>query len=217
MLISYTHSFIFFHVAKAAGISVREALTPYTQEPPQFKIRRPPIKIGDQPNPLYEVWSSMLTHATVRQTQQELPQEFTQYYKFAFVRNPWDWQVSMYHFLLKETTNNRYATIKALGSFRNYLEWVTREAKPFPKGATKFQKNMLVDDQGRVAVDEIGRFETLQQDFQRITAKLGINADLPRRNSSQHTDYRDYYDDYCRKLVANHFAEDIDLFGYTFG
>jgi len=217
MLISYTHSFIFFHVAKAAGISIREALAPYTQEPPHFKIRRPPSAINGKTNPLYEVWSSMLTHATVQQTQQELPQEFAQYFKFAFVRNPWDWQVSMYHFLMKETENPRYATINALGNFRNYLEWVIREDKPFPKGATKFQKDMLVDNQGRIAVDEIGRFENLSEDFQRISARMGINAVLARRNSSPHTDYRDYYDDYCKKLVATNFAEDIELFGYTFG
>lgn len=216
MLISHTHSFIFFHVAKVAGISIREALAPYTQEPAYFKIRRPPVEVDGKPNALYEIWSSMLTHATVKQTQREFPKEFNQYYKFAFVRNPWDWQVSMYHFLLKETQNTRYETIKALGSFKNYLEWVATEDKPFPKGATKLQKSMLVNDDGQLVVDEIGRFENLTADFQQITSRLGISAALPKRNDSKHKDYRHYYDNYSRKLVATHFEEDIDLFKYTF-
>jgi hypothetical protein len=219
MLISHTHSFIFFHVAKVAGISIREALVPYTQEPERFRMRRPPREIQGKPNPLYQIWDSALTHATAKQTQKALPNEFQRYYKFAFVRNPWDWQVSMYHFLLKKTENPRYKTIRALGSFQNYLEWVVKltEERPFPKGATKLQKNMLVDHENKVAMDEIGRFESLEADFQRITTKLGISANLPKRNYSHHQDYRGYYHAQTRKLVATHFAEDIDLFKYTFG
>ena len=42
MLISHSHRFIFFHVAKTAGLSVRNALQPYAEEPTKFKIKRPP-------------------------------------------------------------------------------------------------------------------------------------------------------------------------------
>jgi len=216
MLISYSHSFIFFHVAKAAGVSIRHALAPYALEPPSFFIRRPPREIDGTANPLYAIWCSSLTHATARQTQRALPEEFRRFYKFAFVRNPWDWHVSMYHFLLKETGNPRHRTVKALGSFRNYLEWVVGEDKPFPKGAPKLQKGMLIDTEGRIALDAIGRFETLARDFAAITAKLGISAALPRLNDSQHGPYQDYYDAYSKTLVAEHFAADIDLFEYSF-
>lgn len=210
MLISYSHSFIFFHVAKVAGISIREALAPYAQDPPHFRIRRPPPDIAGRPNPLYEIWSSTLTHATAQQVQKELPREFNAYYKFAFVRNPWDWQVSMYHFLRKEMPGFH------LKNFHEFLEWVISQEKPFPKGATKLQKMMLVDAQGQIAVDAIGRFENLSSDFQRITARFGINVPLAQRNASLHNNYQSYYDDYCRNLVATHYAEDIDLFGYQF-
>jgi hypothetical protein len=218
MLISYEHHFIFFHVAKVAGISIREALAPYTREPDHFRMRRPPKEIDGQPNKLYQVWDSALTHATVRQTARALPEEFNQFYKFAFVRNPWDWQVSMYHFLLKETENPRYETIKQLGSFRNYLEWLVllQEKRPFPKGATRLQKDMLVDKDNKLAVDDLGRFENLNADFQRIIKGLGITASLAKRNYSHHNHYQDYYDAQTRKLVATHFEEDIDLFKYTF-
>ncbi|MEZ5452426.1 MAG: hypothetical protein R3E93_06335 [Thiothrix sp.] len=87
-LISHTHHY-FSHVA-AAGISIREALLPYTREPEHFRMKRPPRSCIGKPNKLYQVWESALTHATARQTQKALPREFQQYYKFAFVRNPWD-------------------------------------------------------------------------------------------------------------------------------
>lgn len=216
MLISYSHSFIFFHVAKVAGISIRQALEPYSEEPERFKIKRPRPVINGEENRLYELWSSSLIHATVQQTQKALPKEFDRFYKFAFVRNPWDWQVSMYHFLLKETENPRYQTIKELGSFTRYLEWVIETEKPFPKGATKLQKDMLVDVDGNIAVDQIFRFENLSDDFKSIAKELGIETALPKLNYSNHKKYQDYYDDYSKSLVAKHFAEDIDLFEYTF-
>lgn len=216
MLVSYSHSFIFFHVAKVAGTSIRHALEPYTSEPEHFRIKRPVKEINGRLNPLYEMWSSTLTHATVKQTQKALPDEFNRFFSFAFVRNPWDWQVSMYHFLLQETDNPRYATVKQLGGFKQYLEWLVHEENPYPKGATKLQKSMLVDEKDRIVVDRIGRYENLAEDFQTITASIGLNAKLPIMNASSHRDYRDYYDSYTRKLVANHFAEDIDTFSYTF-
>jgi len=218
MLISSTHSFIFFHVAKVAGVSIRDALTPYTQEPERFITKRPPQNINGQRNPLYDRWDSMLTHATVAQTQRALPEQFASFYKFAFVRNPWDWQVSMYHFVLKMQADLDAHTVAQLGSFERYLAWVvaTDKPRPFPRGATKFQKAMLVDKSGQLGVDDIGRFETLSEDFNRFAAKIGIDVSLPNLNRSQHKRYHDYYDDHTKKLVAKHFAEDIDLFEYTF-
>jgi len=216
MLISYSHSFIFFHVAKVAGISIRHELLPYTQEPERFNVNRPPKKIKGRLNGFYLMWDSALTHATARQTQRALPEEFSQFYKFAFVRNPWDWQVSMYHFLLKEKENPRYKIVSELGSFKQYLMWVVEEEKPFPKGATKLQKTMLTDSNNKISVDKIGHFENLASDFSDIAATIGIKASLPKLNSSEHGNYTSYYDGYTKKLVERHFAEDIDLFGYTY-
>jgi len=216
MLISYTHSFIFFHVAKVGGISIRHALNPYTQEPKRFKINRPAQIINGKFNPFYAIWESALTHATVAQTQKALPQEFDKFHKFAFVRNPWDWQVSMYHFLLNQKDNYNYEMIKEFGSFRKYMEWVVLEDKPFPKGATKLQKTMLIDSGGNLAIDKIGRFENLAEDFNNIMGSLNINATLAKLNTSKHKPYQIYYDTYTKKLVEKHFAEDIDLFKYTF-
>jgi hypothetical protein len=216
MLLSRSHSFIFFHVAKVGGISIRHVLKPYTCEPEHFKINRPPRQIKGKPNRLYAIWESALIHATVKQTQTALPSEFNTFYKFAFVRNPWDWQVSMYHFLLKQPDNHRYQMIKEFGSFKQYMQWVVNEDRPFPKGATKLQSTMLIGADGKIAVDKIGRFETLAEDFQTIGESLGIQVTLPKLNYSLHTRYQDYYDTATKHLVEKHFSKDIELFEYTF-
>jgi hypothetical protein len=91
-----------------------------------------------------------------------------------------------------------------------------REAAPFPKGITKLQADMLTGADGTLLVDEIGRYETLRADFARICRHVGIEPLLPHLNRSHHRDYRTYYTERTRALVAEHFRKDIELFGYTF-
>lgn len=217
MLISYSHQFIFFHVTKAAGTSVKAVLEPYAQQPEKFKINRPPRMLGEQINPLYEMWASSLWHAKARDMQKELSEEvYNNFYKFSFVRNPWDWQVSYYHFILKEKDHVRHELVKSLDGFEEYLEWVISTKNPFPKGATKLQKDLITDLEGKIIVDFVGRYETLEADFDLVCQRLNIKASLPCLNKSKHRDYREYYNNRTRKLVEKHFQDDIALFGYTF-
>ncbi|MFZ9736450.1 MAG: sulfotransferase family 2 domain-containing protein [Prochlorotrichaceae cyanobacterium] len=218
MLISYDRQFIFFHVTKAAGTSVKKALDPYAQEPEKFKIARPPREVDGAPNSFYEMWESMLWHAKARDAQKELsPDIYDRFYKFAFVRNPWDWQVSYYHFILKQEDHIRHEQVKSMvGGFEEYLDWVIATKNPFPKGATKLQAEIITDKSGELIVDYVGRYETIHQDFNDVCQRLGLAVTLPHLNQSQHRDYRNYYNDRTRKLVAEYFQQDIELFGYTF-
>lgn len=218
MLISYTHNFLFFHVTKAAGTSVKDVLKAYAQEPQQFKIKRPQKQLNGKLNPLYEMWESSLWHAKAREVKKEMPEgEYNNFYKFAFIRNPWDWHVSYYHFILKETSHIRHQLVKSMtGGFEEYLEWVISTKNPFPKGATKLQKEIITDYDGKIIVDFIGRYETLAKDFNYICNSLSIDASLPHLNKSAHRDYRLYYTDKTKRIVEEFFYEDIELFGYTF-
>ncbi|MEY4195881.1 MAG: hypothetical protein RLZZ226_2249, partial [Pseudomonadota bacterium] len=78
------------------------------------------------------------------------------------------------------------------------------------------QSEMITDANGKLLVDFLGRYESLAADFDRIRDKLGIAERLPHVNKSQHEDYRNYYNDHTRDLVAEHFQTDIALFGYEF-
>jgi len=219
MLISYSKRFIFFHVAKVAGLSIRHALQDYCEEPAQFKIARPrPVREDGSPNPLYQAWSSTLLHARARDAREHLPAEvFGGFYKFAFVRNPWDWQVSMYHFILKRADHIHHARVKQMADFEEYLEWVIATRNPFTRGATKFQHEMVTDQDGHLLVDFVGRFESLQEDFHKVCQTIGIAAELPELNRTEHQDYTRYYNERSRARVAEYFAKDIELFGYRFG
>lgn len=217
MLISHSHQFIFFHVAKTGGMSARAVLEPFAEEPEKFKIKRPPRIKNGKPNKVYEMWEAILLHAKARDAKKLLPNGiFDDYYKFAFVRNPWAWQVSMYHFILKEPKHVKRKLVESMSGFDEYLEWVIATPNPYPKGATKLQAEAIADADGNLLVDYVGRFETLADDFNAVCGQLNLDVRLPHRNKSKHRDYRDYYNDHTRALVAKHFQQDIELFGYTF-
>jgi hypothetical protein len=66
-------------------------------------------------------------------------------------------------------------------------------------------------------VDDIGRFESFQKDFDRICEKIGVpKSNLPRKNASTHNSYREYYDQEMIDHVAKAHRHTIEQFGYNF-
>ena len=155
--------------------------------------------------------------------------EFAGLFKFSFVRNPWSRILSEY----------RYRNYFHHLSFRDFV----LNKLPKPGWDDKYrhvmpQYDMLYNQQGELLVDFIGRFETLQQDFDRVCEQLGIaESSLPHRNRSdkksrglkrkiknylymngenRHQCMADFYDDEIRAAVAKYYSKDIETFGYQF-
>jgi sulfotransferase famil protein len=192
MLLSLRHRFIFIHIYKAAGTSVTHALRPFTRE--SWFRRRAVPKLPD--------------HITAAELREAIGAVFDECFKFTFVRNPWDWQVSLYHYMKQNRKHPQHALIESM-TFPDYIRWRVREDK-------HLQKEFVTDAAGNVIVDFIGRFENLENDFAEACRRIGIAARLTHRNPSRHDDYRTYYDEETRALVAEHFREDVEMFGYTF-
>ena len=79
------------------------------------------------------------------------------------------------------------------------------------------QLGYLVDYEGKLLVDFVGRFETLDRDYAKICARLGLPATkLPHYRKSAHRDYTHYYDERARDIIAARYRNDIAAFGYEF-
>jgi hypothetical protein len=79
------------------------------------------------------------------------------------------------------------------------------------------QHALLVDADGALLTDAIGRVEEMQASYDAICARIGIPAAaLGQVNSSRRGDYRDYYDQVLIDGVSALYRRDLELFDYHF-
>ena len=209
MLISARHQFVFVHVYKVAGESIKAALKLYAT-PSLMDRALANVGVTTSAMRVYRLGWQFRKHAMAREAQHTLPPElYNSYYKFAFVRNPWDWQVSLYYYMLRDTFHKQHERAKSFANFEAYLEWRVAED-------VRFQKEFVTDEAGDLIVDFVGRYERLSDDFAAICQHLDIRAELPHKNRSmERRSYQSYYTDRTRRLVEETFAPDIEFFGYT--
>ncbi len=207
MLISKKHNFMFIHIYKNAGTSITAALKPFALNRWEWVINRAlkKLKISTRfdPQPFSDhVKASEIINAIGRES-------FNSFFSFAIVRNSWDWQVSLYKFMLKTTNHPQHDLVKNLGSFDEYIRWRC-------ENEVIFQKDFIYSNDGELLVDFVGRFENLDADFEKICSCIGISTTLPKLNVSNTKPYQQYYTDETKKLVRQTFSPDIALFGYDF-
>jgi hypothetical protein len=74
-----------------------------------------------------------------------------------------------------------------------------------------------ISEDGKIVVDLVGRFENLDRDWTRICEALGVDhVSLSRENPGTRGDYRSFYDETSKRLIAERFHRSIELFGYEF-
>jgi hypothetical protein len=183
---------IFIHVPKTAGSSIARAL--------------------------FEVESR---HVPYFEYERANPKKFRSYFKFGFVRNPWDRLVSAFFFLRRGGMNEldrawAEQNLAAYSTFDAFVrEWLNEEnIMSFPHFVP--QSFYLADTQGNLMVDFLGRYESLAADFAEVARRLGRVCTLPLYNKSEHAAFATYYSADTREIVARVYARDIAFFNYHF-
>ena len=216
-MISHKHRCIFVHIPKTAGTSVENALRRSSAgfesfTPDDFNIDRIPPHAGGYRG--LNRWD--IKHFPAK----FLREEYRDYFKFCFVRNPWDLVVSCYFWWIQQTRLEfrklQGQILEQLGftnfAFSFYTDYIN---EIFHQGMG--QCYWLLDDCRTPLVSFIGRFETLQHDYDLICNRIGIEqTQLPSLNRSVHRSYKDYYNTNTQKLVELKFNWDIERFGYCF-
>jgi hypothetical protein len=207
MIISFAHKFIFVAVPKTGTHAVRQALREQLG-PDDWE------QVGlfvEKTFPVPELAAIRHGHLTLRQVQPFLePDDFNGFFKFGFVRNPFDRFVSFCSFMTRKD-----------GSFDRDPQGVMHHflfvAPPWGRIHFQPQHIFFEDDHGRVIADHIGRVEEMQSGFDAACRRIGIpSRPLDKVNASRRGDYRDYYTPELREAVAKLYARDLDLFGYQF-
>ncbi len=165
--------------------------------------------------------------------------QFTRYFKFAFVRNPWDRVVSLYRYSSLNVPFKNFVLRRLATTLWERQYWFVRP-----------QREFIVDNAGSVRTDFVGRYECLDAHFRHVRREVGLEARLPHANASvetggglgsrcrdltagiircdatrlrsalgsseSHAEYHRYYDDATKKAVERLYEQDIDEFRYTF-
>ena len=218
MLISYSKNFLFIHIAKTGGTSIRAALRPYRWGGWYTVPLWLASQVSQLTRPRHKLGLKFPRHAKAIAAREMLPEPvYRDLFKFAVVRNPWDLQVSSYHHIQREKPE----CIAGVRDFGDFLRLKFDPERPYDymlDTSAELQHEYIVDLQGEVIVDFIGRYEHLQRDFQTICERIGIpTPELPHlRRADERGDYRRYYDDTLAEMVARHYHRDLEVLGYTF-
>ncbi len=145
-----------------------------------------------------------------------IPLKYEDYFKFAFVRNPWDRIVSTW--LNKIVTENRFGFPEKkrlrLLEFDDFVRFCSKQDLESCNIHFRAQSS-LIDLNN---VNFIGRFERFETDLKTVFSMLRIPIkSIPHMNkSNQGSHYRDYYSTFSKNLVSEMYRKDIQLFGYSF-
>lgn len=205
MIVAENPRFVFVHVHKTGGTSIKRVLRRYAMKPGHELANQFLKRIGiRQFSPVYYP-----NHFTANQLIERIGSvRFGSYYSFGFVRNPWDWQVSTYRYILRNRKHPHHKIVVALKEFGEYLRWRCDER-------FQLQRDFLYQDDKQV-VDFIGRFENLTEDFQSVCRQLKLRHRLPVLNRTGGKRYESYYTEYLKELVQTTYRPDIEEFGYQF-
>lgn len=203
---------IFIHTPKCGGSYVNQAFGKRFRQCPTL------------------LWREARGHKTFLEYQdifRARRKSLTPYVLFTVVRNPWDWHLSWFNYVSKDVDAKKsgmpieHEQIKDM-SFSEYLVWL--EDQSLPRSVNDYTRRQvsdwIIDETGKVAVNEILRQETLQDDLVALRDKYSLRIRIPLGqtiNASRTTcDYRSFYNDQQAEAVAARHSRDIGLFGYQF-
>lgn len=231
MILSHEHKFIYIKTYKTGSTSVEAALSGVcgpddviTEASEKLRdVRAKPAqnyRIEHPAKPARPLWKTLLgrperhyhpsvgyyEHMPAWRVRTYVGEEiWKRYYKFSFERNPWDRQVSWYHYKNKSKAADKKPSFDAFNADKRRA-WV--------------ENWDLYTQDGGIILDFVGRYESLDADFAKVLADIGLTDKvvLPKANVSKDRakGYREYYTEASRALITEWYQPEIRHFGYEF-
>ena len=193
----HRHKCIFIHIPKCAGSSVLASLGASARG---YQARR--------------IHQSYLAY---RQSDRK---KFEKYFKFAFVRDPFDRAISTYEYLHQGGNKkndsdfiNHYSITRI--SFEEFVMEVLSHRLLHQVPLLRPQHSFIFNFQNELQIDFLGRYENLSSDFATIAARLGLPKNLPQINTSVRYPASEYLksNDVKQRLI-NLYQDDFELLSY---
>lgn len=207
MIISHQHRFVFAAIPKTGTHSVRQALREHLSEDDLEQVGL----FVNKRFPFEELAAIKHGHISLQQIRPFLGDEaFDSYFKFAFVRNPFDRFISYCAFMTR-------ADGAFLKNPQQVMRYILKDERAKQHVLFQPQHTFVTDADGALLADHVGRVEDMQGSYDLICKRLKLpGATLGQVNSSRRGSYRDYYDDALIRDVGTMYKRDLELFGYGF-
>jgi hypothetical protein len=229
MIVSHRHRFIFIKTRKVAGTSVELFLSQLCGEDDILTPLGPDEKLREglgarnfwlsgkrRGNRMVRAWWALLgrpangyrgfyPHMPASEIRRLVGEKtWGAYYKFTIERNPWDRQVSLYHW--------HYHDEEKKPSFDTFIR------SPFHRKISPNFDTYAIG--GNVAADYVCRYETLDEDLGKVLKEIGIERPvaLPRAKTRHRAEraWREFYTPRTRDIVGRWYRREIDAFDYRF-
>ena len=185
---------IFIHIPKTAGISVVKAF------------------FGDV---------TLEGHRSVLFYQKVFGKQYSDFFTFTIVRNPWERLYSAYKFLEKGGVNihDQNAFRMHLSKYKNFEDFVINGLNDrliFEITHLIPQSEFICNNKGTILVDYVGRFESLQEDIAVLSKKINSEIVMDHHNQNTKKSYTEIYTEEMILKVKKIYWKDINTFEYNF-
>jgi len=205
-MISHSKKFVFVHIPKTAGTSITNVLDTHCE-----------VKSANDPScPFYYHASAI----ELKNFFDEMKWDWNEYFKFTFVRNPWDRLVSYYEFtkqryekLMNDKLLSTDLICKQFGEQVYSFEYFIFNLEKYAPNSDAYYHSV----DGNAEMNFVGKIENLQHDFNHVCKTINIPiSKLPHLQTTSRKHYSEYYTEITKSIVAERFSQDISMFGYVF-
>lgn len=209
--------YLFIHIPKCGGMSLTEYFETRSAEAKRDPDYRPEkgnktnglkasFDANNKANAINRNWQ--ILHARAIDYKGALSKdEYAKAFSFSVVRNPWTRLGSLYHYIRMKPQNPHHNKVMT----QTLDEYVLEHCERF----RSVQACWVTDLSGKIIVDEIVRFENLEEGIKKISEKIfGKSMKLPRNNVSANGRTQLKFKPQTIDVVRDVYRPDFELFGY---
>jgi len=164
--------------------------------------------------------------------------KYSTYFKFAFVRNPFDRLVSVYlekvckdpsliarnpglqTIFTKEGLFKQYLSIEGMYPhmpFKSFVAIISKISDEKAERHLRSQNKFICSETGEIFVDFVGRFENFEKEIASLMHQMNVTSySIPHLLKSDRKHYSSYYDSSSVALVKERYKGDLKLFSYQY-
>jgi hypothetical protein len=208
---------VFIHIHKTGGTYISYMLQKYYGFK-NYYLRRPDhdifcmnkkktTKYLNYENRIHGVLNYFKTSLFINKKMNMTPQKWDTYYKFCFIRNPYDRIISGWYHVNKLNI-----------PFSNYLNLYNRCNDVEFMHVFMPQVRNIINEKGKINIDFIGQFENLEHDFQKVLKNIGIKDIIhevsKKMNKREHNQFYTYFSQEALNKVNLILKEDFQYLNF---